>query len=154
MEWFESKKALLEHLGKNVKDNKLVDRMLLDWRVELREWMYYVVDKDEIIRELRAEIEELKKSEQPNELNFKQTAQILENSDEIDKLKEKARGLESDLEFQISENERLEAKVKRCQDSIRNSYYYINDTLHKKVNRPDYKAIIKLEWTLPWEDNQ
>lgn len=63
MEWFETKRALLERLGKNPKDNKLVDRMILDWRVELREWMYYIVDKDIIIRELREEIKELKKSE-------------------------------------------------------------------------------------------
>jgi guanylate kinase len=74
--------------------------------------------------------------------------------DDIEELEERIKWLESDLDFQISENERLEAKVKRYQDSIRNSYYYINDTLHKKVNRPDYKAIIKLEWMLPWEDNQ
>lgn len=63
MDWYETKRALLERLGKNPKDNKLVDRMILDWRVELREWMYYIVDKDEIIRELREEIKELKKSE-------------------------------------------------------------------------------------------
>ena len=60
MEWYETKKALLERLGKNPKDNKLVDRMLLDWRVELREWMYYIVDKDSIIHELEEEIKRLK----------------------------------------------------------------------------------------------
>ena len=69
MDWYETKRALLERLGKNPKDNKLVDRMILDWRVELREWMYYIVDKDEIIRELREEIKELKKSEPKEELN-------------------------------------------------------------------------------------
>lgn len=149
MEWYETKKALLERLGKNPKDNKLVDRMLLDWRVELREWMYYIVDKDAIIEELKKEIKNLKGGEGKNTLYSENATRSTDAT-----LEKKIKELESDLDFQISENERLEAKVKRYQDSIRNSYYYINDTLHKKVNRPDYKAIIKLEWMLPWEDNQ
>ena len=149
MEWYETKKALLERLGKNPKDNKLVDRMLLDWRVELREWMYYIVDKDAIIEELKKEIKSLKEGEGKNALCSENATHGTDAT-----LEKRIKELESDLDFQISENERLEAKVKRYQDFIRNSYYYINDTLHKKVNRPDYKAIIKLEWTLPWEDNQ
>lgn len=79
MEWYETKKALLERLGKNPKDNKLVDRMLLDWRVELREGMYYIVDKDSIIHELEEEIKRLKS----------EPKQVVESDSwEIEKLRE------------------------------------------------------------------
>lgn len=152
MQGFSTKKEFLEYLGKNPDDRKLVDRMIHDWRACMRDWMYYLISKDEIIHELEEEIKELKK----HDTKFVSKAmweKVLAHG-EIRWLEEKIKELESDLDFQISENERLEAKVKRYQDSIRNSYYYINDTLHKKVNRPDYKAIIKLEWMLPWEDNQ
>ena len=102
--------------------------------------MYYIVDKDVIIEELKKEIKSLKEGEGKNTLCSENATRSADAT-----LERKIKELESDLDFQISENERLEAKVKRYQDSIRNSYYYINDTLHKKVNRPDYKAIIKLE---------
>lgn len=149
---FTTQAELLEHLGKNPNDRSLVQRMIARGEV-VKEWgMYIIVDKDIIIRELKEEIEELKKSD-TKFVSKAMWEKVLAHG-EIRWLEEKIKELESDLEFQISENERLEAKVKRYQDSIRNSYYYINDTLHKKVNRPDYKAIIKLEWTLPWEDNQ
>lgn len=82
MEWYETKRALLERLGKNPKDNKLVDRMIIDWRVELREWMYYIVDKDEIIRELREEIKELKKSEPKQEVVVPEV-KVSSNSEEV-----------------------------------------------------------------------
>ena len=116
----------------------------------IKEWgMYIIVDKDIIIKELKKEIKSLKEGEGKNTLCSENVTCSTDAT-----LEKKIKELESDLDFQISENERLEAKVKRYQDSIRNSYYYINNTLHKKVNRPDYKAIIKLEWVLPWEDNQ
>lgn len=149
---FTTQAELLEHLGKNSNDRSLVQRMMARGEV-VKEWgMYVIVDKDIIIRELKEEIKELKKSEpkQSEELNAKN----FEDTATIIKLNDKIKELESDLDFQISENERLEAKVKRYQDSIRNSYYYINDTLHKKIDRPTYKAVIKLEWNIPWEDNQ
>lgn len=59
MEWFETKKALLEYLGKNPDDRKLVDRLILRGKVHMEDGMYYLVDKDEIIRKLREEVESL-----------------------------------------------------------------------------------------------
>ena len=105
--------------------------------------MYILVDKDSIIHELEEEIKRLKSLKEGEGKNTLCSENTTRGTDAT--LEKKIKELESDLDFQISENERLEAKVKRYQNSIRNSYYYINDTLHKKVNRPDYKEIIKLE---------
>lgn len=56
MEWFESKRALLEYLGKNPDDRKLIKRMIERWEVYEKAGMYYVVWEE---REEKAE----KKSE-------------------------------------------------------------------------------------------
>ena len=57
--WFETKRALLRHLGKNENDNKLVDRLILRGDVYMEDGMYYIVDKDAIIEELRERVSEL-----------------------------------------------------------------------------------------------
>lgn len=57
---FETKKALLEYLGKDSNDRKLVDRMMARWEVRMKDWMYILVDKDSIIHELEEEIKRLK----------------------------------------------------------------------------------------------
>ena len=57
--WFETKRALLRHLGKNENDNKLVDRLILRGDVYMEDGMYYIVDKDAIIEELREKVSEL-----------------------------------------------------------------------------------------------
>ena len=59
MVWFETKKALLRHLGKNEEDRKLVDRLILRGEVYMEDGMYYIVDKDAIIEELRERVSEL-----------------------------------------------------------------------------------------------
>ena len=60
MEGFETKKALLQRLGKNENDRKLVDRMLLRGEVVMEDGMYYLVDKEERIRELEFLVEKLR----------------------------------------------------------------------------------------------
>lgn len=59
MQGFETKKALLEFMGKNPNDRKLVDRLILRWKVHLEDGMYYIVDKDAIIAWLKEEVEKL-----------------------------------------------------------------------------------------------
>ena len=63
---FETKKALLEYLGKNPDDRKLVDRMIAKGKVYKDNGMYVLVDRgnllDEVIR-LREDVKELKKSD-------------------------------------------------------------------------------------------
>ena len=56
---FETKRALLEYLGKNKNDNKLVDRLILKGEVYKEDGMYHLVDKDAIIEELREKVSEL-----------------------------------------------------------------------------------------------
>ncbi len=59
---FETKKALLEHLGKNPSDNKLVDRMMMRGEVYLEDGMYYIVESEEVVK-LKERIKELEKSD-------------------------------------------------------------------------------------------
>lgn len=60
MQGFETKKALLEHLGKNPDDRKLVDRLILRGDVHIEDGMYYIVDKDAIIDWLREAVKKLR----------------------------------------------------------------------------------------------
>lgn len=69
MDWFETKKALLEYLGKDPNDRKLVDRMVLRGDVYMEDGMYYLVDKDAIIKELREKIIFLEKESGNNTTN-------------------------------------------------------------------------------------
>lgn len=69
MQGFETKKALLEHLGKNPDDRKLVDRLILRGDVHIEDGMYYIVDKDaiidwlrEVVKKLRGEITTMRES--------------------------------------------------------------------------------------------
>lgn len=47
MQWFESKRALLEYLGKNTEDRKLVDRMMARGTVVYSEGMYYLMEEED-----------------------------------------------------------------------------------------------------------
>lgn len=67
--WFETKKALLEYLGKNPSDNKLVDRMIRRGEVRLEDGMYYIVESEEVVK-LKERIKELEKSDLRWELEF------------------------------------------------------------------------------------
>lgn len=66
---FETKRALLEYLGKNPNDNKLVDRLILRGEVEIRDGLYYVVDKDGEIKELKEKIIFLENQQGKNTLD-------------------------------------------------------------------------------------
>ena len=59
---FRTKKELLEHLGKNSSDNKLVDRLIVKGTVEKISWGYELKDQEseEVVR-LREEVSKLKK---------------------------------------------------------------------------------------------
>ena len=59
---FQSKKEVLEYLGKSPNDRKLVDRMISKGEIEKTEDWYKLVQKgNEEVEKLRAENEELKK---------------------------------------------------------------------------------------------
>ena len=58
MQKFRKKRELLEYLGKNPNDNKLVDRMLLRGEVHMENGMYIYESKE---MALQQEVDELKK---------------------------------------------------------------------------------------------
>ena len=51
---------------------------------------------------------------------------VSELQEELIKTKNEKEMLESDLDFQIKENEKLERDVSKYQSAIREGYYYIN----------------------------
>ena len=103
-ERFTTKAELLKHLGKNEKDNKLVDRMMLNGLVYKESWMYVLVDKDTEIKRLKEE----------NEVLVKQIKKLKEGwSTHSEWKKEEGNNaliaqLNSDLDYQIAENEKLQ----------------------------------------------
>ena len=58
----------MQYLGKNEKDNKLVDRLILRGEVCMVDGMYEIVDKDIRIRELEEEIRNLRNQQGKNTL--------------------------------------------------------------------------------------
>lgn len=60
MEGFETKKALLQYLGKDENDRKLVDRLISRGEVYMENGMYYISSKEEKIKELEFLVEKLR----------------------------------------------------------------------------------------------
>ena len=60
MQKFRKKRELLEYLGKNANDNKLVDRMILRGDVHMENGMYIYESDKEVIEELKKENKNLK----------------------------------------------------------------------------------------------
>lgn len=79
---------------------------------------------------------------------------VAELQEELIKTKNEKELLESDLNFQIWENERLERDVSKYQSAIREWYYYVNRMSKTWVTRPQYKKAVNLLGDIKWEDNQ
>jgi len=79
---------------------------------------------------------------------------VAELQEELVKTKNEKEMLESDLDFQIKENEKLERDVSKYQSAIREWYYYVNRISKTWVTRPQYKKYVNLVWDIQWEDNQ
>lgn len=149
--WYLDKKGILEHCGKDGKDVRRLDRAMKRGEVIHDVDMGYITVVD-YIWELEEEIERLKSLKEGEGKNTLCSENATRSTDAT--LEEKVKELESDLEFQISENERLEADKVRYQEAIKNSYLYMINVLKKKMDWYTYKATIKLEWEIKWEDNQ
>lgn len=130
MQGFETKKALLEYLGKDPNDRKLVDRMLSRGEVHMEDGMYYLVNKDAIIKELEARIFFLE-----NEQGKNTTVQVKDAN-----LEKELMDAKNDLTFQISEYERLQHKMEK---SLRKCYDFM---LGKKLfteERNPFSSFVK-----------
>lgn len=141
---FRTKKEVLEYLGKDVKDVRLIDRMIKRGEIK-KEGSLYIYESREV--ELEKEIKNLK----DKLVNMPKDDKI-SSSWEVAKLKEEIKWLNSDLDFQIAENEKLKDEIKEYQNAIRNCYYYVYK--FKKVVWYDFRDnVLKLKKELPWEDN-
>lgn len=154
LEWkkFHTQRELLEYLGKNSSDNKLVSRLINKWWVYVEWGIYHYIGKVEV-KDL---IKEIKNLSENIGSNTGQGTDYLAKKNSNDSKAENTliADLQSDLEYLNWEYAKLENDILRYQEAIRQSYLYIKNTLKGKVNRPTYKEIIKLGWDLPWEDNQ
>lgn len=85
---FQTKKALLEYLGKNPDDRKLVDRLIAKGKVYKEDGMYVLVERgnllDEVLR-LREEVERLKFFSGQNTVAVNTTVQV--NNSELEEAK-------------------------------------------------------------------
>ena len=149
-ERFTTKAELLKHLGKNEKDNKLVDRMILKGLVYKENWMYVLVDKDMEIERLREEVKKLKSDWQAG------THALWKKEEGNNAL---IAQLNSDLDFQMKEYEKLEKQTKEevwmYQECIRKCYLWAINEKKIKITRPDFRDnVLKLKKNLPGEDNQ
>lgn len=144
---FTTQAEVLEYWGKR-NDRNLIKRKIKSGEVIKQDGMYYVKEKC-------AEPED-----------FCNTATILELKEEIERLTGERNHLEqelekwrdggessydqSDLDFQIAENERLEAKVANYQEAIRRCYLWAVNVKKDKTPWPIFKKeILKLEEELP-----
>ena len=83
MDWFESKRALLEYLGKNTDDRKLIKRMIERWEV-YEEWgMFYLSEKAESVVEKREEKSEPKEMVDKQTMDDKELKELKEKNDKL-----------------------------------------------------------------------
>ena len=177
---YRTKKEILEHLGKDGKDVRYLDRAVASGEIIVRDRMY--ITSKEYIEELEGKLEELKKSEpkcvktaveevikdikRDDIEELEKEIKELESENEllrgeVDKninlsdLEKQIESLNSDLEFQIAENEKLEKKVAEFQECIRRCYLWARNVKKDKTPRPEFKKeVLKLQDELPGEDNQ
>lgn len=124
---FQTQKELLEYLGKNPNDRNLVKRMMRNGDVDYHDGMWYLIDKDLMIKELQEKVVELQeevkrlkkeeKSEQVNAKNFEDTAKIIKLNDEL---------YEAKVQWEYYENLYNE-EVKDKQNRIRKAFLWIKN---------------------------
>lgn len=173
MQYFESKWSLLEYLGKDRKDVRLVDRLIVKREVGKNERGYYVVREawKERVEELERENEELRRwwvvvsSDEMVAKGLYEDEQRKngELSERVLELERKLKDMESskwcsndevsDLEYQIQVNEKLEKLIVQYQEAIK-QWYLIYKECNKKATWPQYKDRIGLKLDVKWEDNQ
>ena len=177
---YRTKKEILEHLGKDGKDVRYLDRAVASGEIIVRDRMYIV--SREYIEELERKLREMEVVPPldlgkamvdmiPVEVKMlRKKVEDLESENgllkgEVDKninlsdLEKQIESLNSDLDFQMKEYERLEKQTKEevwvYQECIRKCYLWAVNEKKIKITRPDFRDnVLKLKKTLPGEDNQ
>lgn len=147
--WYRIKKEILEHLGKDGKDVRYLDRAVASGEIIMRDRMYIL--SKEYIEELESENRLLKGKV---DVNINQEIKVDKN-DNLAEMERKLKESESNLSYQISENEKLENRVDMYQECIRRCYLWAQNVKKDKTPRPVFKKeVLKLEGDISWEDNQ
>ena len=121
---FRTQRELLEYLGKNPNDRKLVSRMRNRWDVRKESWVYILTKKDELIWEIEKWKEEYKKIiEECNRL-ANENARLIKDKNELIQ-----RIIESDK--WSSEKNEIVNKV----------YKYLTQVLHIRLDKSEF-----IEW--------
>lgn len=157
---FQTKKELLKHLGKNEDDRKLIDRLIAKWEVYKENGMYVIGESEvDILKEENKKLSEANK-ELKEQLRKNATDESGKNTTLPDtNYEKKLKELESDLDFQMKEYEKLEKQTKEevwmYQECIRKCYLWAVNEKKIKITRPDFRDnVLKLKKSLPGEDNQ
>ena len=118
---FSTKWDLLEHLGKDRKDVRYVDRLMLKWVVEKKEWKYILHDpQQEEIERLKVIIDKLEMDNESLEILIRDLEEKEKKSEKKDdKISSSSINSEkSDLEFAIEEYDRISSvlvsSMKKC----------------------------------------
>lgn len=121
---FRTQRELLEYLGKNPNDRKLVSRMRIRWDVRKEGWVYILTKKDELIWEIEKWKEEYKKIiEECNRL-ANENARLIKDKNELIQ-----RIIESD-KWSSEKNE-----------IINKVYKYLTQVLHIRIDKSEF-----IEW--------
>ena len=134
--------------------------MILKGLVYKESWMYVLVDKDMEIERLKEKNEVLVKQIEKLKADWQAGTHALWEKEEGNnaltaQLKEEIKWLNSDLDYQIAENEKLEKKVATFQECIRRCYLRAQNVKKDKTPWPVFKReVLKLQDDLPGEDNQ
>lgn len=146
---YRTKKEILEHLGKDGKDVRYLDRAVASGEIIMRDRMYIVS---------REYIEELEKNQAINPVS---EPKVDRNDNQVNNtlLEKKLAESEDNLNFQMKEYERLERETKEevwmYQECIRKCYLWAINEKKIKITRPDFRDnVLKLKKSLPGEDNQ
>lgn len=157
---YRTKKEILEHLGKDGKDVRYLDRAVASGEIIVRDRMY--ITSKEYIEELEKKLTEEQRIDveiKPIvDENINQESMVDKNINLSD-LEKKLAESEDNLSYQMKEYERLERETKEevwmYQECIRKCYLWATNEKRIKITRPDFRDnVLKLKKSLPGEDNQ
>lgn len=114
---FQTQKELLEYLGKNPNDRNLVKRMMRNGEVDYHDGMWYLIDKDLMIKELQEKVWELQeKIEWYKVENNKMNNIVAEMEESLEKWWDNT-------------------------DIVNKVYKYLTQVLHLRIDKSDF-----IEW--------
>ena len=114
---FQTQKELLEYLGKNPNDRNLVKRMMRNGEVDYHDGMWYLIDKDLMIKELQEKVVELQdKIEWYKSENNKMNNIVAEMEESLEKWWDNT-------------------------DIVNKVYKYLTQVLHLRIDKSDF-----IEW--------